>query len=118
MKRPSVLILVLVGLALGGLVLFLAMRFPDALNSRGEQIQLTHALLILGVVGAAFVLHGRFQMRQAARHAAIWIGLGAMIVLGYSFRDDVAEQHSQHPCGTVVHTCAPWLRGWRWEIKH
>ena len=91
MKRPSVFILVLVGLGLGGLVLFLAMRFPDALNSRGEQIQLTHALLILGVVGAAFVLHGRFQMRQAARHAAIWIGLGAMIVLGYSFRDDVAS---------------------------
>ena len=82
MKRPSVLILILVGLALGGLLLFLAMRFPDALNSRGEQIQLTHALLILGVVGAAFVLHGRFQMRQAARHAAIWIALGAVIVLG------------------------------------
>jgi len=51
MKRPIVLILI--GLALGGLVLLLALRFPDALTTRGDQIQLTHALLLVAVIGGS-----------------------------------------------------------------
>ncbi|PIW29195.1 MAG: TIGR02281 family clan AA aspartic protease [Rhodospirillales bacterium CG15_BIG_FIL_POST_REV_8_21_14_020_66_15] len=86
MKRPIVLILI--GLALGGLVLLLALRFPDALTTRGDQIQLTHALLLVAVIGGAAVLHGRFRARDAVRHAAIWIALGAALLLGYSFRGE------------------------------
>ncbi|MEQ9574556.1 MAG: TIGR02281 family clan AA aspartic protease, partial [Rhodospirillales bacterium] len=78
--------MVVIGLALGGLVLFLALQFPEALTGRGEQIQLTHALLLVAVIGAAAIAHGRFQARQALRHAAIWVGLGAVLLLGYSFR--------------------------------
>tara|TARA_R110000772_G_scaffold267933_2_gene393261 strand:- start:29083 stop:29754 length:672 start_codon:yes stop_codon:yes gene_type:complete len=78
--------MVVIGLALGGLVLFLALQFPEALTTRGEQIQLTHALLLVAVIGGAAIAHGRFQARQALRHAAIWVGLGAVLLLGYSFR--------------------------------
>ena len=84
--RRSVLLMVVIGLALGGLVLFLALQFPEALTTRGEQIQLTHALLLVAVIGGAAIAHGRFQARQALRHAAIWVGLGAVLLLGYSFR--------------------------------
>ena len=38
------------------------------------------------VIGGAAIAHGRFQARQALRHAAIWVGLGAVLLLGYSFR--------------------------------
>jgi len=84
--RRSVLLMVVIGLALGGLVLFLALQFPEALTTRGEQIQLTQALLLVAVIGGAAIAHGRFQARQALRHAAIWVGLGAALLLGYSFR--------------------------------
>lgn len=86
MKRP--VLLILVGLALGGLVLFMALQFPEALTTRGEQIQLTHALLLLAVIGGAAIAHGRFRTRQALRHGAIWVGLGAVLLLGYSFRGE------------------------------
>ncbi|MCF3628921.1 TIGR02281 family clan AA aspartic protease [Thalassospiraceae bacterium LMO-SO8] len=84
--RRSVILMIVIGLALGGLVLFLALQFPEALTTRGEQIQLTHALLLVAVIGGAAIAHGRFQARQALRHAAIWVGLGAVLLLGYSFR--------------------------------
>ena len=80
--------MVVIGLALGGLVLFLALQFPEALTTRDEQIQLTHALLLVAVIGGAAIAHGRFQARQALRHAAIWVGLGAVLLLGYSFRTE------------------------------
>jgi aspartyl protease family protein len=86
MSRP--VILVLVGLVVAGLVLWLAVSFPDALTTRGEQIQLTHALLLVAVIGGSAILHGRFQGRKALRHAAIWIGLGAVLLLGYSLRHE------------------------------
>lgn len=86
MKRPMVLILV--GLAVAGLVLFLALQFPDALTSRGEQIHLTQSLILVAVIGGAAIAHGRFRARQALRHAAIWVGLGAVLLLGYSFRGE------------------------------
>lgn len=84
--RRSVILMVVIGLALAGLVLFLALQFPEALTTRGEQIQLTQALLLVAVIGGAAIAHGRFQARQALRHAAIWVGLGAVLLLGYSFR--------------------------------
>tara|TARA_R110002124_G_scaffold105164_3_gene255911 strand:- start:47124 stop:47816 length:693 start_codon:yes stop_codon:yes gene_type:complete len=84
--RRSVILMIVIGLALGGLVLFLALQFPEALTTRGEQIQLTHALLLVAVIGGAAIAHGRFQARQALRHAAIWVGIGAVLLLGYSFR--------------------------------
>lgn len=88
MKRPIALILG--GLLVAGLVLFLALSFPEALTTRGAQIQLTQALLLVSVIGGAAIVHGRFQARQALRHAAIWVGLGAVLLLGYSFRAEFA----------------------------
>ena len=54
--RRSVILMIVIGLALAGLVLFLALQFPDALTSRGEQIQLTQALLLVAVIGGAVLL--------------------------------------------------------------
>ena len=84
MKRSYLLILG--GLVLGGLVLFLALQFPEALTTQDDQIQLTQALLLVGVIGGAAIAHGRFKARQALRYGAIWVGLGAVLLLGYSFR--------------------------------
>ncbi|MEQ8228627.1 MAG: TIGR02281 family clan AA aspartic protease [Rhodospirillales bacterium] len=80
--------LIVGGLVLGGLVLFLALQFPEALTHRGDQIQLTHALLVVAVIGGAAIAHGRFKVGQALRHAAIWVAVGALLLLGYSFRGE------------------------------
>ncbi|MBT6094405.1 MAG: TIGR02281 family clan AA aspartic protease [Rhodospirillaceae bacterium] len=70
------------------LVVYLAVRYPDVLNSRDGQIDLTQSLLWLGLIGASLFLHRRMPLGHALRYATIWVALGAGLVLAYSFRHD------------------------------
>jgi len=75
-------------LGLGGIALvwWLHVRFPDALSSRDGRIDLVHTVLILAFVGSSFVLHRRFKAHDIVRHAAVWLGIGGLVFIGYSFR--------------------------------
>lgn len=75
-------------LAISGVMLvwWLHVRFPDALSSRDGRIDLVHTLLILGFVGASFILHRRFQAHKAIQHGLIWLAIGGLVFIAYSFR--------------------------------
>lgn len=83
----------LVVLGLGGVALVWSLhaRFPDALSSRGDQIGLVHALLILGFVGSSLVLHKQFNTNNAVRYGLLWLAVGGIVFIGVSFRHDAAR---------------------------
>jgi len=82
--------LAVVGLGGLALVYWLHLKFPDALSSRDGKIDLVHTLLVLGFVGASAALHRRFQTHKIIRHASIWLAVGALVFIGYSFRHEAA----------------------------
>lgn len=89
------LLLVLGAVLLGALILLLASAFPDALMAGDGQMRLTHSLLIVALVAGSAILHGRFRAAQAARHAAIWLAIGAVLLLAYSFRHEARDLGSR-----------------------
>lgn len=72
-----------------GLVLALAGRFPGALDDAGSQSRLVYLLAWLALAGGGFVFAIRRQPLRELRNAAIWIGVGLVLVIAYSFRDEI-----------------------------
>jgi len=74
--------------AFGALLWWLIDSFPGGVGGDGEPVYLTHHLLWLAVLGAAMIVHIRARPGTALKQAAIWIVIGAGLVLAYSYRDD------------------------------
>jgi aspartyl protease family protein len=87
MQQRSWVWILVAGIALTGLVLYLMERFPDALESDWEQSRLVYLLLWLSLLGGSAIMHFRARPGSALRSAAIWIGIGLVLVIGYSYRD-------------------------------
>ncbi len=76
--------------ATAALVLLLVQARPGALADRDSQIRLTALIAMLAWVISGLTLgHERISALRWVRHGAVWLGLGALLVLGYSFRSDV-----------------------------
>jgi aspartyl protease family protein len=73
--------------ALGALLWWLVDSFGTP-GGDGESVYLTHHLIWLAVLGAALVVQIRARPGTALKQAAVWILIGAGLVLAYSFRDD------------------------------
>lgn len=87
--RGLILWLALLG---AGVAAYVALRllFPGQLSTmdQGDAVRL---LGLLALVSSGLVFARRIKLGEAARNAAVWIGLGAALVLGYSFRGDIAS---------------------------
>lgn len=83
------------GLALTVLVLYLIRRFPGALDSDLDRPRLLALLLWLSLLVGSAVLHYRARPGSALRHAAIWIGIGLLLLIGYSYRDVLVDLRSR-----------------------
>jgi aspartyl protease family protein len=90
-RGPAWFWLAVLAIGLIGLVVLLNERFPEALErgTVGWPVYLL-ALLLLG--GGGLVLAIRQRPLQHLRDAAIWLGLGLVLVLGYSFRDEIVQR--------------------------
>lgn len=89
---PSRVIIVFVAaIALSALIWFLADRFPGSLESDIDQAGLVKAVAILAMVGAGVLFSTRLNLKGALRNIVIWLALGALLLTGYTLRDDVAE---------------------------
>lgn len=89
-RGPVWLWLLLAGLAVGGLVLWLMTRFPDAVDTEMEEMALIRRLLFVALIGAGVVMHIRSKPGLALRHAAVWLAIGGTVLLAYSFRHEAA----------------------------
>jgi len=75
-------------IVLVGLVALLNAIFPGALSDTDSQMQLTHKILLLVLVGGSVVLGYRGRATTAFKHGLAWAGIALVLVLAYSFRDD------------------------------
>ncbi|MCP5368670.1 MAG: TIGR02281 family clan AA aspartic protease [Hyphomicrobiales bacterium] len=76
---------------LGGVValtVFLAWRFPDALAAGGGGGRLVYLVALLALVSAGIMGMRRIRLGPALRNAAIWVAIGLVALLAYSFRDE------------------------------
>jgi aspartyl protease family protein len=75
--------------ALAALVFWLADARPGILADEGNQIRLTQLSLILVLVGSGLVVRWRNRPTlKWLQHGLIWVGLGLVLVVGYSYRTD------------------------------
>jgi len=91
-RRGGAWIVVAVAIAATGALLWLLVDArPGALDGRDSQIRLTALLAILAWVGSGLFFGGYyFRSLRWVRDGALWLGFGALLVLGYSFRHDAA----------------------------
>tara|TARA_Y100001936_G_scaffold204926_1_gene208630 strand:+ start:1028 stop:1726 length:699 start_codon:yes stop_codon:yes gene_type:complete len=92
MEKRSWIILGLCALGLTALVLWLIGERPEALDNRDEQIRLVALLIMLVWVASGFSYYvGKKSGLVWLKYAAVWLGLGILLVAGYSLRDDFSD---------------------------
>lgn len=89
-RPPSAWLLYLVAaIAVGGLIYALATSFPDALAGGDAAPHLTYlAILLIAIAGSA-LFGRRLGFGKIVKYALAWVGIGALLILAYSFRSDV-----------------------------
>ncbi len=78
------------GAALLALIVYLADRYPGSLSDRESQVSMVHLVLFGALVASGLLLGRRLGLGYAVRTAAIWLALGLALVLGYSYRFELA----------------------------
>lgn len=86
MRRQDWLWTIAFALGLAVLVVYLLQRFPGAIDE-GDQPRLVFLIILLVAFGGSLVLHIRSRPGTALRQAAVWVALGLVLVIGFSYRD-------------------------------
>ncbi|NIA68680.1 TIGR02281 family clan AA aspartic protease [Pelagibius litoralis] len=71
-----------------GLVWLLISLFPQRDLASGDWAQLVKLGAILAVCASGLLFVRRIPIGETLRSLAIWVGIGALLLIGYSFRDD------------------------------
>jgi len=91
-RGPAWLWLVVAAVGMIAVVLALNGRFPGAIEEQGGLPWLLYLLSWLVLAGSGVVLAVRREPLKQLRNAAIWLGLGLALVIGYSFKDDLGSR--------------------------
>jgi aspartyl protease family protein len=91
-RGPAWLWLAVAAVGVVALVLALNGRFPGTLDEEGGLPRVLYLLCWLLVAGSGVVLAIRREPLKQLRNAAIWLGLGLALVIGYSFKDELGSR--------------------------
>lgn len=86
--RPFWLWMLVAAIAVAGLLYLLSWQFPGVLSDGDAQPYLAHHVILLVVLVSALMSGRRTSAGAMARHAAIWVAIGVVAILGYSYRAD------------------------------
>jgi aspartyl protease family protein len=97
--------------ALAGGLWVLSRAFPGRVNSAEDKGWVVQTFVLFGVISAGVLNAGRIRWTEKARHAAIWAGVVAVLVLGLTYRDELAgvgrrvmsEFSSSYPVASGAH---------------
>jgi len=91
--RGLILWLALLG---AGAAAYVALRllFPGQLSTM-DQADALRLLGLLALVSSGLVFARRIRLGEAARNAAIWVGLAAVLLVGYSFRAELTQAYAR-----------------------
>lgn len=87
-RRPFWVWLLIGSVAVAGLLYVLSWQFPGVLSDGDAQPYIAHHVILLVVLASALMAGRETGAGAMLRHAAIWIAIGAVAVLGYSYRSD------------------------------
>lgn len=91
-RGPFWIWLAVAAIGVTGLVLALSGRFPGALDDNGSLSRLIYLLGWLALAGGGLVFAVRRQPLRHLRYALVWAGVVLLLVIGYSFRDEVVPR--------------------------
>ena len=78
-----------IGIGLTALLIYLLSGLnPQSLEDQDTQIGLVHSLLLLALVGSAVLVRGKLpKLWEMIRAGTIWVLVGLILILGYSYKD-------------------------------
>ena len=94
-RRPFWVWLLIGSIAVAGLLYLLSWQFPGVLSDGDAQPYLAHHVILLVVLASALMAGRETGAGAMLRHAAIWIAIGAVAVLGYSYRSDFRDMRNR-----------------------
>lgn len=71
------------------LVVWLADLNPGALNDEHSQMRLVYLSMLLVVIASGVIGARRYRLSTVVKQAGAWIAMAAVLVVGYSLRDDL-----------------------------
>ena len=72
------------------LVVFLLVRFPEAMEDGAAKPAFVHQILLLVFIGSGLIVHWRARPGLAIGQAALWLAIAGLLFAGYSFRHEAA----------------------------
>ena len=88
-RYTRLLVWIVIALAITAVLLELSRLFPNALGSDIDLAYFVNCVVFLALVSAGVVMGRRFTTRETLRNAVIWVGIFALCVIGYTFRDNL-----------------------------
>jgi aspartyl protease family protein len=96
---------------LAGALWILARAFPASLDDPRDRIWLIGTFVLFAAISSRVLIPRPIPWGQKTRHAAIWIGIVAVLVLGFAYQDELigvgqrvrAEFSSSYPVATGDH---------------
>tara|TARA_A100001037_G_scaffold49313_1_gene41235 strand:- start:8164 stop:8862 length:699 start_codon:yes stop_codon:yes gene_type:complete len=85
------LVLIALGVGLGVFVVHLALSDPGAVSDGDGGRSLVHNVALLAILVASAVLFRRLKPGHILKRLTIWVAIGAVLVLAYSFRHDASD---------------------------
>jgi len=87
--RTMVWLAMLAAVAAGVMLLFKA--FPGQISSSDDWSRLLYAAGLVALVSTGLLTGRRFDWGEKARHVAIWVGILAVLAVGFAYRDELGD---------------------------
>jgi len=90
-RRPPIGLIIWLGLLAATAIVFFTLTtlFPGR-QTGIDQTNALYVLALLALVASGLVYARRLRLGETARHLAIWFAIGATLLVGYSFRVELA----------------------------
>lgn len=88
---PRTVIFVVCAIAVTGLIIYLANRFPGSLDNNIDQARLIQAVTLVVLIGAGLVFSPRLNLKGAFKYIVIWGLVGLAVFTAYAFRGEFSQ---------------------------
>lgn len=78
-------------LAVGVSIWGLFILFPGRLTSRESYVDFVRLFALLALISSGLIFARQIKIGEVVRNISIWTGVAAVLLLGYTYRSDLAE---------------------------
>ncbi len=81
----------LCGLAAMGLMVFFLDRWFPGSRTSATSVDIVYTLTLLAMLSSTLLFIGKVEWRRALRNAALWLAVGAVLMLGYAWQEPLVN---------------------------